>query len=319
MDRQDAVRATEAAIKAKNPEVTPPTETVTEPETPTPEAAKPEVAIDPKAETPPAAVASDEDDDGNEDPEDAADSDGGDATEPQKPKRRGRKRIQELTRLRYEEKARADALEARLREMEQRLPAQMQPSQAPANAKGRPTLEQFGYDQDRYEEARDAWVISQARESWTQQQQQTHAQQQQKERLSKFEARIAKFEAEQPGAWEQVLRSPVAPTPLMREVVADSDIGPRIAHYLALHLDEAFEITQLPERGQAVAMGRLEAKLSLPAPSAPQRPATNTTRAPAPAPVLPGGSPSGAVPASRMGIEDHIAAVRAKRQARLSS
>ncbi len=301
MDKQTAVLATEAAMKAK-------AEPVTETSVETPVAATPEPERAEVAENVEAADGGEE----SEAEEATASGDGEETTAaPRKPRKQNR--FDQLTREKYEGIRRAEAAEARLVALEQQLHPQRQQQQAPTQ-QGRPTLEQFGYDQEAYETARDAWVISQARESWTQQQQQADAQKQSQERLSKFEQRIAKFEQEQPGAWDEVLRSPVQPTQLMREAVADSELGPKIAHYLATNLDEAFAITQLPPLGQAVAMGRIEAKL-LHAPAPPAKPQTTVSRAPAPAPVI-GSGASTSVSPEKMSIPEHMAAVRAKQKQR---
>ncbi len=304
MDKQTAVLATEAAMQAKAAPAIEPAITEPEPAPLTPEDKEPKVT--------PIAAAVEED--GEDDPENTAGSDGVDTTaRPRKDKGVG-KRINELTREKYESLRRAEAAEARLATLEQQFQARTQPQVTQPTPQGRPTLEQFGFDQDAYEEARDAWVISQAKRSWTEEAQQADVQRKTQEKLGKFEQRIAKFEAEQPGAWETVMKSPVQPSQIMREAVAESEIGPKVAHYLALNLDEAFAITQLAPLAQAVAMGRIEAKLQQ-APAPVPKPSTTVTRAPAPTPTIATGTSTDTTP-GRMSLDDHIEAVRAKKRAR---
>lgn len=306
--RQAAVLATETAIAAKNP--TPEPTPAPEPATVTPEATEPEVAAsDPNA-------AADPIEDGEEEHEESAASDNGAETtaKPGKKSKPGvQKRFSELTKekheaLRAEEAARAEAAYWREQAQMRQQPQQEQPRPTPA-AQGKPTLEAFGYDQDAYENARDAWVIQQAQQSWREQNQQEQSQRQQQERVTKFRERVAAFEKEVPGGWEAAKAAPFDPTPVMVEAIAESEIGPKVGYYLSQHLDEARAISTLAPFQQAIAMGRIEAKLlSVPPPT----PRTPVTRAPAPAPSLASGS--AARPSDASSVEEHIAEVQAQRR-----
>ncbi len=181
---------------------------------------------------------------------------------------------------------RFDELTRDLAALQRQIQAQQQP--APAT-KAKPTLEQFGYDQDAYEEARDEWVATQVEQRVSQRFEQAAVQRQQHEKLGKFEARITAFEQESPGAWEEVMKSPVQPTQIMREAVAESEVGPKLAYHLAKHLDEAFAISQMPPLQQAIAMGRLESKLLTPS-AQPRAPAKTVTQALPPPSALPSGT-----------------------------
>ncbi len=211
-----------------------------------------------------------------------------DGTEPPAapPKKGLQDRFDELTREKYEERRAREAAEANLAALQRQIQAQQQP--APAT-KAKPTLEQFGYDQDAYEEARDEWVATQVEQRVSQRFEQAAVQRQQHEKLGKFEARITAFEQESPGAWEEVMKSPVQPTQIMREAVAESEVGPKLAYHLAKHLDEAFAISQMPPLQQALAMGRLESKLLTPS-AQPRAPAKTVTQALPPPSALPSGT-----------------------------
>ena len=88
--------------------------------------------------------------------------------------------------------------------------------------------------------------------------------------------------AEKYADFDEVLGESEAPmTPDMRQAIIESDLGPDVAYYLAQHPNEAKAIAQLSPIRQIAAIGRLEAKVSTPAPR-------KTTTAPAP--ITPAGS-----------------------------
>lgn len=300
----DAKQAAILAVEAKITKANDREEVVAE--------AAPEV-VEIQAETPAAVVEHDDD----EDTEDSASSDGDDTTAPHRKPRRGSKRIDQLTREKHEERRAREAAEQRADWFEQKYQSTQQRQPEPTQqAHGKPTLEAYGYDQEAYETARDTWVIDQAKQSWTQERQQEADSQRQQQRQTTLRGRIAAFEKEQPGGWEAAINAPYHTTPVILEAIQESEIGPKVAYYLSQHIDEAQAIAELAPFGQAIAMGRLEARLQ--ATPAPQpRPQTTVSRAPAPATMVTSGSPSGISP-ENMGIEDHIAAVRAKKKAQFS-
>lgn len=275
---------------------------------------------------------------GNDDEsEDAAAPEHGDDDPTAKPpKKKGgfKKRIAEITREKHAERLAREAAEQErdyLRSLVQQhqqqtaRPAPNGPQHVQANADGKPTLEQYGYDQDAYEAARDAWVIGQAEKSFLQRQQQAEQQRKQQERVKAFQGRIAEFEKEVPGGWQEAVSAPIQFTPPMLEVISTSPIGPHLGHYLAQHLDEAHQITQLAPYAQQASLARIEAQLlatreaakAAPAPI-PAAPRNTVSKAPAPAPVIPSGS-AGSTPVDKWDIGDHIAAVQAKRKAKLGA
>jgi len=302
MDRQESILAEQAKMEAKRE----PVEVVAEVPAPEPEA----IYEESKAPEPAAVVS----DDHEEDTDESATSDGDDPAAPKRQNKGVGKRINELTREKHEERRARETAEAEAaywrQQVQQPNPRQPEPTQT---ANGRPTLEQYGYDQNAYEDARDAWVIGQAKQSWQAEQAQAYQAQKQQEKTSTFQSRLAAFEKESPGAWNEAVAAPLPTTPIMLEAIQESEVGPKLGVYLANHLDEALAISRMAPLNQAIAMGRIEAKLSTPTPSAPPRP--TVTRAPAPPPVLQSGAPAGISP-SRMGIEDHIAAVIAQKKAR---
>lgn len=298
--RQAAVLATEAKIvaatKAPEPEAVP----VVVPEAPAPEA--------PPAIEPPAAIAH-EDDDEYEDS--AASDNGADPTAPRKNKGVG-KRINELTREKHEERRARYEAEQRAAYLEQQLQQYAQPQRPsePTPTQGKPTLEQFGYDQEAYTEALTDWKVQSRFQELQQRQQQAQQQQRVADTLNKFQERVAKVD---PDEWQAAVQANPPTSPVMLELIAESEVGPQIGIYLAKHWDEALTISRLPPMQQAVAMGRLETKLQSAPPSAP-RPVSPVTRAPTPPPPIP--AATGAT-ARLGGIEDHIAVVQAQRKKKL--
>lgn len=74
--------------------------------------------------------------------------------------------------------------------------------------------------------------------------------------------------------YDAVTRNPnVAITPVMAEVIRDSDVGPDVAYHLGKNPAEAARIAALPPNRQAVELGRLEAKITAPKPLPKQPPA----------------------------------------------
>jgi hypothetical protein len=309
--KQAAILSLETKFAAKDAakaDVSVPEETVDNSEEEA-EIVKPAEGTKPDA---PAAPADDSEEEEHD--EESATSDNGDdpTARPKKNKGVG-KRINELTREKHEALRRAEAVEAEnayFRQLVQQQQQGQQPSQqqTPTQAQGKPTLEDCGWDQELFAEKLTDWKVDQRFQALQQDQQRQQYQTQQQERQSKVQSRIQALEQEVPGAWEAAISAPINYTPSMIEAIAESDIGPKVGYYLSQHLDEAAQISRLSPFAQAVAMGRVEAKLSA---VPPQKPVT-VTRAPAPAPGLPAGT---SATAKMDSMEDHIQAVRAKRKA----
>lgn len=300
----ERLKAAIDAVEASNP-------------TPTPEPATPD-PID-KTATPAdeqgdnaATDAEGQQAEGAEDSEDSAASDGTGAPAQRQNKGVG-KRINELTREKYEAIRRAEAAERRVQEMEQK-------PQTPAGAKpapttpteGKPTLEQYNFDQEAYLDALADWRVTQRLTERESQQQERQKQDQDRQRQAQFQERLTKFEAENPGKWEAATKAPINFTDAMLEVIASSDVGPHIASYLADNLDRADEISRMPPYAAAAALGRIEASMSAAKPVTPPSPPRTVTKAPPPPSTVQGGAVVRKDLAS-MEVADHIEAVRAKK------
>ena len=266
-----------------------------------------------------AAPVESEDDHEEEDTEESAGSDGEDATAHPKKNKGVGKRINELTKDKHEALRAAEAERAEKEYWRQlALKAQQPQAEAPAQqATDKPTREQFGYDEEAYQEARDKWVVEQAKKSWIEEAQAAETNRKMQEKASSFSKQIAEIEQENPGAWRQALSAPITFSETMLEVLQDSPVGARVGVYLAENLDEALAITQLPPYRQAAALGQIEERIktSQKAKSAPPtsiaQPQKAVTRAPAPPPVVQSAAPV-KVPLEQWGVAGHIAALRAK-------
>lgn len=226
------------------------------------------------------------------------------ATSGDAPERRNKgvgKRINELTREKYEAIRKAEALEARLREVEAAKAEQaaLQPTRS------KPTLESCNYDPEAFAEAVAEWKIEQtfaAREAKAREFQQRTAAE---EKAAKFSAKVQELEAISPGAWQRAITAPINPTKEVLDVIQSSDVGPHIGVWLADNLDEAESIIQLsrvdPLRA-AARLGQVEAQIK----SGLSKRQTKTTSAPPPAPKVSGSAPVSVDP-SKMTMAEYMA------------
>lgn len=242
-----------------------------------------------------------------DDSEDSAASDGDGAPAQRQNKGVG-KRINELTREKYEAIRRAEAAERRAQELE--LKGQ-QGANKPVAADGKPKLEDFDFDHDAYVDALTDWRVNQKLAERETSEQERQKQSQEQERTQQFQSRLAAYTAANPGKWEAATQAPVNFTPPMLEVIATSDAGPQIAVFLAENLDRADEISRMSPYAAAAALGRLEATFGASKPATPPKP-TSVTNAPPPPSTVGGGSVVRKDLAS-MDVADHLEAVRAKR------
>lgn len=214
-------------------------------------------------------------------PEDAGESETEESSEDsEKPKPKGgfQKRISELTRNWRESERRVDQLMDYIAQMQK---AGATPQQIEAATEQAPTLEQFGYDEAKYQQAVIKFAESAAERAatrkmteWEQKQQSTTKAQSFKQREAEFKATVEDYE-------ELVYDQSLSITTPMAEVIAESDIGPQVAYYLAKNPDEASRIAALSPIQTARELGKIEARLTT-AKAAPKA----TTKAPPPPPKI---------------------------------
>jgi hypothetical protein len=180
-------------------------------------------------------------------------------------------RIDKLTREKY------DALRERDRrdyEIE-RLRAEVEQFKAPkaeiAPQNDFPTLEQYGYDEGKYQAAVASHYSKIAAEQGTKAAQaalqEERARQQQEQANKSWATKEAEFLKSKPDYAEKVKRDPRDGGPIisqsMAQVIMESGMGPQLAYHLAENVAESALIAQMPPLQQARELGRIEAKLEL--------------------------------------------------------
>ncbi len=229
--------------------------------------------------------------------DDAAPAAAGDpVATPETPEEKARvqERINQLTRERYEARARAEnesRERQRLQQELERLRSEAKPQQvAPAKL---PTLEEHGYDEGKYAEALLAHLRGQQQtpdikaaiaEVLAEQRQQ----EQQQARGNTWRQREADFIKSKPDFVEKVYRQPSEGGPTitesMMEVIAESDVGPALAYHLAENPEVSAQIARLSPIAQARELGRIEARLEAPKAQPAAKPPVS--QAPPPAPTV---------------------------------
>jgi hypothetical protein len=273
-------------------------------EQPTPKAGK---------ESPPAAEASDAADAGD-DGEDTQ-NETGESADPgsdgqAKPKNRGvGKRIDELTKARYDAERERDHWRELAMRQQQPPPGQPQPAPAAAQAEtGEPTLESCDFDQAKFTREWYAWRRAEDQKAESAQ-----------KRQAAFQERVTAFRAEHPD-YDAVTGNPALPiTQAMADVILETEDPPAVAYFLGQNPSEAAAIAQMTPVQIARAIGRLEAKLSAPpaaSEAAPRQPVPKTvTKAPPPVTTLTG-APAVRKSYEDMSQEEYEQARRAEREAK---
>ena len=204
----------------------------------------------------------------------AAEGGEGEAASPEdKPKKGGfQKRIDELTRKRYELENQNQALQEQLQAYTGRL-AQNEHNEA------RPTLEQYNYDEQAYSQAMQAWMtegLQKQQQAAQMAQQQLEMQAQQLQRQQMLEQRMQQAVEKYPD-FVEAINSPGLPqfsqvNPYAYEAIVNSEM---MAMHLARSPDEAHKLAGMSPIDAVKQVARLEAMLSRPQPNPkPQPPAT---------------------------------------------
>jgi hypothetical protein len=200
-------------------------------------------------------------------------------------------RIDKLTRDKYDNARLADqrgyALEretAENRRLSAEL-AELKKAQTTQVAPGkRPTLEQFGFDQEKFDAAIDAYndaraeaakedARAAAREVIEAEREATRTEQANKS----WKTKESEFLKSKPDYAQKVYRDPQYGGPIitkeMGEIMLASEYGPAIAYHLADNVEKAALIAQMSPMDQAREIGKIEAKLELA--KAPPKPAVS--------------------------------------------
>ena len=186
------------------------------------------------------------------------------------------KRIDKITRQKYEAEARSKMLEERVAAMESRQYAPQQQRQADDSE---PTIDKFD-NFDQYVAAKAEYIAKKQIESTlSEREKRQSAEREATERtktVDSWNKRIAAATAEMPDFEEVLASSDVPMTPPMQQAIMESDIGPKLAYYLANNPDEAEKIAGMSPIGAIRTLGRIEERLSN------SKPAVKSTDAPPP-------------------------------------
>jgi hypothetical protein len=172
------------------------------------------------------------------------------------------KRIDRAVRQKYEAEARTKALEEQLERLQRAAPQQhRQPEQ------GTPTIDKFD-NLDDYVAAKAEWIADKKiKETLTEQQQRQAEEREAAERkktVDSWSKRLAQATAseEMPDFEDALASSDVPMTPVMQHGIMTSEIGTKLAYYLAKNPEEAEKISMMAPDGVMRALGRLEERLA---------------------------------------------------------
>jgi len=192
------------------------------------------------------------------------------------------KRIHKLTAEKYAEKRRAEALEEENRRLKENQSAD--PVQVP---QGKPTLEQFDYDEGKYTEALIEYQVNQKVEQTQSAAQKAQAEQTAKDRDAKFDNAEVKYATDNPSYIDDIQSLPRF-QPDTLNMLRGQENGPELVHYLGKNPEIADQIASLDPMNAAMQIGAISVKLSATAKTEIQ-----TSAAPDPiSPVSSGGSVS---------------------------
>ena len=198
---------------------------------------------------------------------------------------KAQRRFDKLTREKYDERRRADALEWELKRLRE---AQAPKDQVAPDTTKAPTLEQFGYDETAYRDAVEKHAASVARQAALDALKAEREQEARQSKAKAFEDREAKFAEKTADYRETVYDDTVPISETMADVIRESEMGPELAYFLGKNRDTAALISQMSPIQAARELGRIEAKLVAPAP----KPAPVVSQAPPPPPKLAATEPS---------------------------
>ena len=190
------------------------------------------------------------------------------------------KRFSELSKARdaakqeaANERQQREALEARLRALEQ------QPQQQQTVSNDEPMPENYS---DAFEYAKDLAKFEARRmiEAEKQQVEQAKAAERQNEVIKTWTERVQKAKAEMPDYDQMVASSDVAIHDVLRDAIIESDVGPKILYHLAENEEYAKKVAGMPLPQALKELGKLEARYS----DSPEEksPAVRTSKAPPP-------------------------------------
>jgi hypothetical protein len=154
-----------------------------------------------------------------------------------KPKKTASERIQELAAKRNEAEAKAEAAERKAAELEARIQA-MQAQAKPLEEDARPVRSAYATDDD-YIDAVADWKAKRAIAEREKAQAQARAEAEQAEIASQWSKRQEQVMKDLPDYADVIGKSEISVPNHIHQAILESEQGPQIAYYLALHPDEA--------------------------------------------------------------------------------
>ena len=181
----------------------------------------------------------------------------GEVTEEPPKKDRFQDRINKVTADKWEEKRRADALQAQLDEIQAKPVQQTQTAE--------PTLESCDFDEARFQSELIDYKVDLKAQSMQQQQQVQKDTQAQAQTVNNFNEASVKFATDNEiENFNDVIGKIPTLQPTVLQAVMEDVKGPELAHYLGTHLDQADKISQMNPIAAAIEIGRISAKLAEP-------------------------------------------------------
>lgn len=248
------------------------------------------------------------------DPEKKPDGEGNKEGE-SKPKKSPQERIQELANKRREAEEKAEAAERKARELEDRIRA-MSATAKPMEAGDRPLRSQYT-SEDEYIEALSDWKAKEAIRRREQEQEQARIEAEQAEIASNWTKRQDAAMKVLPDYADVIGKSEVQVPNHVHQAILESEQGPQIAYFLALHPDEAKRLAQMKTLAAIKRVAALERDLAEieredPEPKAdPEKETPKVQKSKAPPPIEPVKSVPSATGSSSSSYEEY----RRRRQA----
>lgn len=190
---------------------------------------------------------------------------------PEKKRDEGQERFDKLTRDLYELRGELDRgryereqRDRELAELRAKLAETAKQSQVAPDSP--PTLEQFGYDEAKYQAALYSHLTktvgAKLRDEILGEVKQTETQRRQQETLSAWQKRQAEFAKTNPDYVEKVVNAATIPiSKELQEKLMQLEDGPQIALHLADNREKAYEIMRLPIEFQLMEVGSIRASL----------------------------------------------------------
>ena len=170
------------------------------------------------------------------------------------------RRIDKLTREKYQSRAEAEMLRRELESLRSRPEPQRQETRQQS---GEPRLEQFQNFED-YIAARDSYLERKFEEKLTareRQEQEAKRQNDSAKASENWNKKLADIRKEVPDYDDLIEAADIPVSQAMAQAITESDIGPRVALYLANHPEEAESMLNLSPSATLRAIGRIEAKI----------------------------------------------------------